>query len=144
MLLATATLCLAAALLLDSRQVRPLLVAGIGYLPIDERFAIHESVGHNLGFLADLRGAKRPDDVVLAAYGIPAVLFLVHFWPLLGSSVLATRLLVATLVLFAAGAPWDAAGLPAEELFELAPSLSLLAAFIFLTLDFAGWQKAAT
>lgn len=52
------------------------------------------------------------------------------------------RLLVATLVLFAASTLWDAAGLPAAEPCELAPSLSLLA-FVFLTLDFAGRRRAA-
>ena len=47
--------------------------AGLAVAGTDELLAIHESVGHNLRFLADLPGVKRPDDVLLALY-LPAAL----------------------------------------------------------------------
>jgi hypothetical protein len=146
LLLATAAVCLTASILLDPPDLRVLLVVagiGIAYLAIDEQFAIHESVGHNLRFLADLPGVKRPDDVVLAAYSIPSALFIYYFRPLLRASPRTMTLLVTTLLLFGVSAAWDLSGLPAEEIFELAPSLALLGAFVFLTTDFAGKQKSA-
>jgi hypothetical protein len=145
-LLATAAVCMTGALLLDVPGLRRLLVIaglGIAYLAIDEQFAIHETIGHNLGFLADLPGVERPDDVILAAYAVPAALFVFYFWPRLRTSPRATVLLVSTLVLFAVSSVWDVADLPAEEVFELAPSLALLAAFLFLALDASPRRRAA-
>jgi len=49
-----------------------LLSAGAAYLAADELLAIHESVGHNLQLMRDLPGVERPDDVVFAAYALPA------------------------------------------------------------------------
>jgi hypothetical protein len=140
LLVATAAGCFAGALLLYPPALRPLLLvagAGLGYLALDEQFALHETLGHNLGFLADLPGVKRPDDVILACYAIPSALFIYVFWAQLRRSARAVVLLVAGLALFAVSALWDLAGLPAEEVFELAPSLAILGAFTFLTYDFA-------
>jgi hypothetical protein len=145
LLLATATVCMTAAILLDVPGFRPLLaIAAVGtaYLAVDEQFAIHETIGHNLGFLADLPGIERPDDVVLAAYALPAALFVYFFWPRLRTSVRATRLLVAALVLFAISSVWDVADLPAQELLELAPSVALLAAFLLLAFEISRRPRA--
>lgn len=144
-LVAAAAGCFAAALLLYPPALRPLLVVagfGLGYLALDEQFAVHETIGHNLGFLADLPGVKRPDDVILASYAIPSVLFIYVFWPQLRQSMRAVMLLVSGLALFSVSALWDLAGLPAEEVFELAPSLAILGAFAFLTYDFARLHRA--
>jgi hypothetical protein len=147
LLVAAAAGCFAGALLLWPPVLRPLLLvagAGLGYLALDEQFAVHESIGHNLAFLADIPGVKRPDDVVLAAYAIPSALFIYVFWPQLRQSPRALALLVAGLALFAVSTLWDLAGLPAEELFELLPSLSILSAFAVLTYEFARSHRAAT
>jgi hypothetical protein len=144
-LVAAAAGCFAGALLLYPPALRPmLLVAGFGlsYLALDEQFAVHETIGHNLGFLADLPGVKRPDDVILASYAIPSALFIYVFWPQLRRSMRAVMLLVSALALFTVSALWDLAGLPAEEVFELAPSLAILGAFAFLTYDFARLHRA--
>jgi hypothetical protein len=146
LLVATAAGCAAGALLLTPPHLRPMLVVaalGLGYLAIDEQFAIHESVGHNLGFLADLPGVKRPDDVILASYAIPAAIFVYVFREQLRQSPRAVRLLLAGLALFCVSAVWDLTGLPAEEVFELLPSLSILAAFACLMYDFAAAQRPA-
>jgi hypothetical protein len=145
LLVAAAAGCFAGALLLYPPSLRPLLLVagfGLGYLAIDEQFAVHETLGHNLGFLADLPGVQRPDDVILAAYAIPSALFIYVFWRQLRQSMRAVVLLVSALALFAVGALWDLADLPAEELFELAPSLAILGAFAFLTYDFARVHRA--
>ncbi|HVD24426.1 MAG TPA: hypothetical protein VNB86_00365 [Gaiellaceae bacterium] len=145
LLVAAASGCFAAALLLYPPSLRPLLLVagfGLGYLAIDEQFAVHETVGHNLGFLADLPGVERPDDVILATYAIPSALFIYVFWRQLRQSMRAVVLLVSALALFAVSALWDLADLPAEELFELAPSLAILGAFAFLTYDFARVHRA--
>ena len=137
---ATAAGCFTGVLLLYPPALRPLLLvagAGLGYLAIDEQFALHETLGHNVGFLADLPGVKRPDDVILAFYAIPSALFIYAFWPQLRRSTRAVLLLVAGLALFAVSALWDLARLPAEEVFELAPWLAILGVCTFLTYDFA-------
>jgi hypothetical protein len=56
-----------------------LSAAGAWYLTLDEGFAVHESLGHNLGFLADLPGVKRPDDVIFGLYALGALAFLVAY-----------------------------------------------------------------
>ena len=144
-LVAGAAGCFAAALLLYPPALRPLLLVaglGLGYLAVDEQFAVHETVGHNLGFLADLPGVKRPDDVILASYAIPSVLFIYACWSQLRQSMRAVVLLLSALALFAVSALWDLADLPAEEVFELAPSLAILGAFAFLTYDFSRAHRA--
>ena len=70
--LATAAFMTAAALRIAGRRGRLmafylLIGAGLGYAGLDELFAIHESIGHNLQFLADVPGVTRPDDLVLAS-----------------------------------------------------------------------------
>jgi hypothetical protein len=145
LLIATAAGCFAGALLLYPPALRPLLVVaglGLSYLAFDEQFAVHETIGHNLGFLADLPGVKGPDDLILASYAIPSALFIYAFWPQLRQSTRAVALLVAGLALFAVSSLWDLAELPAEEVFELAPSLAILGAFVFLTYDYARMHRA--
>ncbi|NUT54965.1 MAG: hypothetical protein HOQ03_03135 [Thermoleophilia bacterium] len=56
-----------------------LSAAGAWYLALDEGFAVHESLGHNLGFLADVPGVKRPDDLVFGLYAVGALAFLLAF-----------------------------------------------------------------
>ena len=56
-----------------------LVCAGFGFAAFDELFAIHETLGHNLQFLADIPGVTRPDDVLIALYILPAVAFTYYF-----------------------------------------------------------------
>jgi hypothetical protein len=48
---------------------------GFTFAGLDELFAIHESIGHNLRFLADVPGVSRPDDLVIVSYLIPVAAF---------------------------------------------------------------------
>jgi hypothetical protein len=99
-ILATVAL-MAAALLRASGAERRLWhfygLAGLGcaYLAIDELVAVHETVGHNLAFLADIPGVAHPDDVIFGLYIVPALVFAVWFRDVLTSSRVAARLFVA-------------------------------------------------
>ena len=90
--LATAAFMTAAALHIAARRGRLiafylLISAGLGYAGVDELFALHETIGHNLRFLADVPGVSRPDDLVVASYVIPAAAFAYFFRDiLLGSA----------------------------------------------------------
>ena len=65
---------------------------GLAFLAADELFAIHETVGHNLRFLADLPGVERPDDVVFLSYGLAVLVFAWLFRDILLQNVAAVRL----------------------------------------------------
>ena len=43
---------------------------GITFLAGDDLLALHETVGHNLGFLAGVVGVDHPDDLIIGAYAI--------------------------------------------------------------------------
>ncbi len=113
--LATAAFMTAAALHIAARRGRLiafylLISAGLGYAGLDELFAIHESIGHNLRFLADLPGVSRPDDLVVASYVIPAAGFAYFFRDIFLSSAKAAAALAAGLGFFALAAAGDLAG----------------------------------
>lgn len=129
--LATAAFMTAAALRIAGRRGRLiafylLISAGLGYAGLDELFAIHESIGHNLQFLADIPGVSRPDDVVIAAYLIPAGAFGYLFRDVLLSNTRAAIALGAGLGFFALSAAGDLAGsTTAEELMELCSGICI-------------------
>ena len=113
--LATAAFMTAAALRIAGRRGRLvafylLISAGLGYAGLDELFAIHESIGHNLQFLADVPGVSRPDDLVIATYLIPAAAFAYFFRDMLLSVRPAAVALGAGLGFFALSAAGDLAG----------------------------------
>jgi hypothetical protein len=56
----------------DPRVRQTFVVAGLGiaYLGADDLLAIHETVGHNLSFLAGLPAVDHPDDVIVGLYGL--------------------------------------------------------------------------
>src|SRR5215204_782033 len=80
-LVAAATMCLMTLMLLYAaggarmRRFYVFATAGLAYLAADELFALHETLGHNLRFLADLPGVERPDDVVFLSYSVPLAIF---------------------------------------------------------------------
>lgn len=49
--------------------------AGAAFLAADDLLGAHESVGHNLGFLAALPVVDHPDDVITGLYGLIVVTF---------------------------------------------------------------------
>jgi hypothetical protein len=126
LLVATATAALIAFLLLraaggDRQRLRFYLLAflGIGFLALDELFSIHETIGHNMRFLRDLPGVERPDDVIFASYGIPALAFLIYFRDVFLASRRATILIGLGVALFGLSAVSDIAAAPFEEAFSL-------------------------
>ncbi len=114
-----------------------LAALGAGYLGADELFAIHESIGHNLRFLADLPGVRQPDGPVQAFYAIPALIFLYVFRDLLLASGPARRAFVLGTVLLVVaymGDGRDFLSSRAEDTLELLASMSYVAAFLLLAL----------
>lgn len=107
-----------------------LLAIGAGFLAFDELLALHETIGHNLGFLQDVTGAHSPDDVVIALYSLPAIAFLVTFRDLVLVSRPATALVAGGLAAYAAAAALDVAdAIVDEQLVEITSSVLLLAGF---------------
>ncbi len=49
--------------------------AGAAFLALDDLVSAHETVGHNLGFLASLPVIDHPDDVIVGLYGVVVALF---------------------------------------------------------------------
>jgi hypothetical protein len=106
--------------------------AGLAVAAADELLAIHESVGHNLPFLADLPGVKRPDDVLLLLYLPAALLFVWSFRDVIRAHRLTSACMIAALGCFAASAASDLVSLRIEEWFELAAGLFIAAGLIAL------------
>jgi len=49
--------------------------AGAAFLAADDLLAAHETLGHNLGFLAGLPVVDHPDDVIVGLYGLVVLAF---------------------------------------------------------------------
>jgi hypothetical protein len=106
--------------------------AGLGVAAADELLAIHESIGHNLPFLADLPGVKRPDDVLLMLYAPAALLVGWWFRDVLREHRLTFVSMIAGLTCFALSAASDLASLRFEEWFELMAGLFIATGLINL------------
>lgn len=117
-----------------SRRLFGFAALGLWFLAFDEQFAVHETVGHNLGFLADVPGVRRPDDLILALYVVPAALFLWVFRRQIRESPPAVPLFAIAFTVYVVAAAADAADLTAEENIEPVSSLFLLAGFATLAL----------
>lgn len=109
-----------------------LVAAGLAFAAADELLAIHESVGHNLPFLADLPGVKRPDDVLLLLYLPAALLFVWTFRDVIRAHRLTSACMIAALGCFALSAASDLVSLHIEEWFELTAGLFIAAGLIAL------------
>ena len=141
-LVAIATMAAMALLLLNAaradrrtRRFYAFLTAGLAYLAADELFAFHETIGHNLRFLADLPGVERPDDVVFLAYGIPLAVFAWLFRDILFADSRATRLFAVGTALFAVSAAGDIAGVAIDEPAEVLAAACLAAGLVIITVD---------
>jgi hypothetical protein len=84
-----------------------LLGLGLGFLALDEMLAVHETIGYNLDFLADVPGTNSPEDVVFALYAVPAVAFFVAYRDLISVSRWGVRLVALGVALFGAAAVLD-------------------------------------
>lgn len=139
-LVAAATMTLMAALLLGSagagrrkRRFYAFATAGLALLAVDELFALHETIGHNLGFLADLPGVDRPDDVVFGLLGVAALFFVWSFRDVLLSRRRPTQLFALGAVFFGLAVFGDVTGLSIEEASEVVAAGFILAGLVILT-----------
>lgn len=118
-----------------SRRLRwfyGLAAAGLAFLGVDELLGIHETLGHNLRFLAALPGIERPDDAIVAFYLVPAIAFVVTFRDIILSSRWAMRFFAAAVLCFFAAAASDVAGVSTDEPLELLSAAALVGGFASL------------
>jgi hypothetical protein len=106
--------------------------AGLAVAGADELLAIHESIGHNLRFLADIPGVKRPDDVLLLLYLPGALAFAWWFRDVLQEHGLTLGCMVAAIACFALSAAGDLTSSRAEEWFELLAGLFIATGLVAL------------
>jgi hypothetical protein len=139
-LVAAATMTLMAALLLQAagagvrkRRFFALATLGLALLAADEMFALHETIGYNLGFLADLPGVQRPDDVLFLLEGLCVLGFAWAFRDVLLARRRATQLFVLGGAFFGVAAMGDLASLSVEEPAEVVAGGCLLAGLVVLT-----------
>jgi hypothetical protein len=122
-----------------SRSLRWFFVSvwlGFAFLAGDELLAFHETIGQNLGFLADLPGVEEADDVVFAAYLIPVLVFLIAFRRILFSSPAATRFFALGVIFFVTGAAADLIHIgEAEDFIEILGSAWFFAGFVIVMID---------
>ena len=108
---------------------------GFAYLAVDELFGVHETIGANARFLADLPGVKHPDDVVIALYAIPVFVAVWYFRSAIFSSPRARLLFAAALGFYVAAALLDLGGPLLDEPAELLSSILTLAGVTTIALE---------
>jgi hypothetical protein len=139
-LVAATTTTLVALLLLGAaggdarlRRFFAFTTAGLALLTFDELFALHEMIGHNLRFLADVPGVARPDDLIFVLYGPALLVFAWCFRDLLFAHRRPAQLFAIGTVVFAIAALGDLAGSIVDEPAEVVASACLLAGLGLLT-----------
>jgi hypothetical protein len=137
---AAATMMLMAALLLRVagaslrlQRFFGLAAAGLAFLGVDELFAVHETLGHNLQFLADLPGVTRPDDLVFLLEGLVALGFAWAFRDILLAPGRHKLLFLVGAAFLGLATLGDLAGSGLEEPAEVAAGACLFAGLIVLT-----------
>ena len=108
---------------------------GAMYLAADESLAIHETIGHNMQFLADLPGVERPDDLIFATYIIPAALVLLVFSDIIRSSRVGLMFFAAAIASFIGAAGFDVIGIGIDELLEPLSAACIIAGFTAIAVD---------
>ncbi|HMJ02445.1 MAG TPA: hypothetical protein VK506_05860 [Conexibacter sp.] len=111
---------------------------GLGFLALDELAGIHETIGHNLPFLADVPGVGRPDDLIIALYIIPAIAYVVVFRDVLRGSPLVLRLFVAAVACFGLSGVMDVADLPLDEPLEMLGAAAIAGGLVLLMAQHLG------
>jgi hypothetical protein len=115
-----------------------LAALGSGYLAADELLAIHESLGHNMRFLAGAFGSEQPDGAVQLAYAVPIGAFAWVFRDLFLTSRTVKWLFGVGAGLFAIALLGDGRDLlntTQEDFIESCASVVLVAGFVVLTMD---------
>lgn len=110
---------------------------GAAFLAADEVLGLHETLGANLRFLAQLPGIRHPDDAVFAAYALPVAVFVYCFRTIFASSRRALGVLALGGGLYVLAAVMDVTAVAFEEYVETLASFVLLIGFVSL-----GYQQA--
>jgi hypothetical protein len=139
-LVAEASMSLMTLLLLNAAAAAPRVrrfyafaTAGLAFLAVDELFAFHETLGHNLRFLADLPGVERPDDLVFLSYSIPLAIFAWAFRDILFAERTAVSLFAVGTVLYGIAVVGDIAGVAIDEPAEVVASACLAGGLVVIT-----------
>jgi hypothetical protein len=107
--------------------------AGLALLTLDETFALHELLGHNLHFLADAPGVARPDDLIFALYPLALAVFAWQFRDVLLAQPTAVALFAAGGLFLAIAVGGDLAGSRVDEMAEPVAGLCLIAGLVLVT-----------
>jgi hypothetical protein len=118
----------------DLRLRRFYALASLGFalLAVDEFFAIHETIGHNLLPLTDLPGIERPDDAVFTLLLIPAIIFVYAYRDILFGTRRQLWLFAGAFAAFALAAGSDIVGVAADEPLEVVSGACILGGFASL------------
>jgi hypothetical protein len=108
---------------------------GMFYLAADELLGIHESIGHNMQFLMALPGVSHPDDPIIAAYGVGALVFLYCFRSVLLQMRRSLRYFGLAIVFFVVAAVADLATLRFEEVAEIVSGIFILIGIVSFGLE---------
>ena len=115
---------------------------GMFYLAADELLGIHESIGHNLQFLMALPGVSRPDDLIIATYGIGPLVFLYYFRSILLQMRRSLRYFGLAFIFFLVAAIADLATLGFEEFAEIIAGVLILVGI--MSFGMAALQESET
>lgn len=113
------------------------------YLAADEIFGVHETIGANARYLADLPGVKHPDDIVIALYLIPVLVALACFWTVIFSSRRGRAFFAAAFAFYVLAALLDVTGALLDEPVEVLSSVFTLGGVTTIALEQAGSVQAA-
>jgi hypothetical protein len=100
--------------------------AGMFYLAADESFGIHETIGHNMQFLAEIPGIHYPDDFIVLVYGVVLLSFLFYYRNVYMNRRRPLIYFGTAVALFIGAAISDVIDFSLEEVVEIAVSISLL------------------
>lgn len=114
------------------RHFYALASLGFGLLAVDEFFAVHETIGHNLPVLTDLPGIERPDDALFSLLLIPAIIFVYGYRDILFGTRRQQWLFAAAFAAFALAAGSDIVGVAADEPLEVISGACILGGFASL------------
>ena len=108
--------------------------AGLAFLTLDETFALHELLGHNMQFLADVPGVERPDDVLFALYPIVVAGFAWQFRDIVfGESRAAVAAFGVGAIFLLVAVIGDLVGSTLDEVAEPFAGLYLVGGLVLLT-----------
>lgn len=91
---------------------------GLSYLAVDELFGIHETIGHNL-LVLDPLVMVRPDEIVLVAYGLLALSFVMWSGPTLASPGVGARLWGIALLVYTTALVFEVLGIGGQDVLKI-------------------------